>query len=75
VVRERGGVMDPEIMEIMTCNEGMVLVSDLLLQRFTLACDNVNVIRSLREAGMGPHGQIVREIKAGFRFCSCELCS
>jgi hypothetical protein len=42
-------------MEIMACNEGMVLASDLLLERFTLACDNVNAVRSLSEAGMGPN--------------------
>ena len=58
------GMSDPETMEAMACREGMALAADILLQRFKLATDCSNVVRSLEEECMGPYGHIVREIKA-----------
>ena len=40
------------------------LTSDLMVQHFRLASDNVNVIRGIKEDGMAVHGHIIREIKA-----------
>jgi hypothetical protein len=37
------------------------------LQSIRLASDNVNVIRSIEETGMGPYGQVVKEVKARAR--------
>jgi hypothetical protein len=51
-------------MEALACREGLSLAMDLNLQRFRLACDNKNVIRSLSGMGMGAYGHVVREIKA-----------
>ena len=58
------GVTDPEMLEAMTCREGMALAADLYLQRFKLATDCINVVKSLEGEGMGPYAQNVREIKA-----------
>jgi hypothetical protein len=57
-------ISDPETMEALACREGLSLAMDLNLQRFRLACDNKNVIRSLSGMGMGAYGHVVREIKA-----------
>jgi hypothetical protein len=51
-------------MEALACREGLSLAMDLNLQRFRLACDNKNVIRSLSGMDMGAYGHVVREIKA-----------
>ncbi|TVU33601.1 hypothetical protein EJB05_25426, partial [Eragrostis curvula] len=64
------GITNPETMEAIACREGMALASDLALQSFRLACDNSNVIRSIKDIGMGIYGHIVQEIKeraGGFR--------
>ncbi|TVU28213.1 hypothetical protein EJB05_19722, partial [Eragrostis curvula] len=61
------GITDPEIIEAIACREGLALASDLVLQKFRLACDNSNVIRSIREAGLGAYGHIVQEIRARAR--------
>uniref|UniRef100_A0A0E0K3S1 RNase H type-1 domain-containing protein n=1 Tax=Oryza punctata TaxID=4537 RepID=A0A0E0K3S1_ORYPU len=58
------GAMEPETMEAMACKEGLSLASDLLLQKFRLASDCINVVRSIQGAGMGPYGHIIQEIKA-----------
>ena len=42
------GITDPEMAEAMACREGMVLASDLVLQKFKLASDCLNVVRNLR---------------------------
>jgi hypothetical protein len=41
----------------------LALASDLTLQSIWLASDSANVIRSLEETGMGPYGQVVKEVK------------
>jgi hypothetical protein len=51
------GITDPETLEAL-------IVDDLLLQRFRLASDCSNVIRSLTGDGIGYYGHIVQEIKA-----------
>ncbi|GJN07955.1 hypothetical protein PR202_ga25833 [Eleusine coracana subsp. coracana] len=61
------GISDPETMKAIACKEGLALASDLAMQKFRLACDSANVIKSLRESGMGAYGHIVREIKARAR--------
>jgi hypothetical protein len=57
-------ITDPETLEALACREGLSIVDDLLLQRFRLASDCSNVIRSLTGDGMGYYGHIVQEIKA-----------
>ena len=42
------GITDPEMAEAMACREGMALASDLVLQKFKLASDCLNVVRNLR---------------------------
>jgi len=58
------GLSDPETVEAIACKEGLALASDLMVQHFRLASDNVNVIRGIKEDGMAVHGHIIREIKA-----------
>jgi ribonuclease HI len=58
------GISDPETMEALACRERLSLAMDLNIQRFSLACDSKNVIRSLTGTGMGAHGLVVCEIKA-----------
>jgi ribonuclease HI len=58
------GITDPETMEALACREGLSLALDLNMQRFSLACDSMNVIRSLTGTGMGAYGHVVRECKA-----------
>ena len=58
------GITDPEMAEAMACREGMVLTSDLVLQKFKLASDCRNVVRNLQGTAMGAYGHIIREIKA-----------
>ena len=45
----------------------LALASDLTLQFIWLASDSANVIKSREETGMGPYGQVVREVKARAR--------
>ncbi|TVT98308.1 hypothetical protein EJB05_56401, partial [Eragrostis curvula] len=58
-------------MEAIAVREGLALASDLMLQQFRVASDNVNVIRSIQGDGRGLYGHIVHEIKA--RASSFEL--
>ncbi|TVU03622.1 hypothetical protein EJB05_50809, partial [Eragrostis curvula] len=58
------GITDPEMAEAMAWREGMALASDLVLQKFRLATDCLNVVRNLQGTAMGAYGYIVREIKA-----------
>jgi hypothetical protein len=58
------GITEPETLEALACREGTAVAADLLLQRFRLASDCANVVRCLREEGMGRYGHIVQEIKA-----------
>ncbi|CAN6318053.1 unnamed protein product [Urochloa humidicola] len=58
------GISDPEMAEAMACREGMALASDLVLQKFKLATDCLNIIRNLHGTAMGAYGHVVREIKA-----------
>jgi hypothetical protein len=55
---------DSETMEAMAYREGMALAADLLLQRFRVASDCINAIRSIDGEGRGPYSHIVRELKA-----------
>jgi hypothetical protein len=57
--------MEPDTVEAIACKEGLVLGSDLVLCDFKLACDNVGVIRSIREGSMNSYGHVVQEIRAG----------
>jgi ribonuclease HI len=57
-------ISDPKTMEVLACREGLSLAMDLNLQRFRLACDSKNVIRSLSGMSMGAYGHVVHEIKA-----------
>jgi len=58
------GVSDPEMAEAIACREGLALAADLMIQRFKVTSDCLNVIRNLRGPAMGSYGHIVREIKA-----------
>ena len=58
------GITDLEMAEAMACREGMALASDLVLQKFKLASDCLNVVRNLQGTAMGAYGHIIREIKA-----------
>ena len=58
------GITDPEMAEAMACREGMALASDLVLQKFKLASDCLNVVRNLQGTAMGAYGHIIRKIKA-----------
>ncbi|TVU13714.1 hypothetical protein EJB05_37134, partial [Eragrostis curvula] len=61
-------IVDPETMEAIACKEGLALASDLIMEQFRLACDGANVMKSIKEAGMGPYGHIVQEIRARARY-------
>jgi len=58
------GFEDPEILETMTCLEGLALASDLCLGKNRIAIDCLNVVRAVGDFGMGRAGHIIREIKA-----------
>ena len=58
------GITDPEMAEAMACREGMALTSHLVLQKFKLASDCLNVVWNLQGTTMGACGHIIREIKA-----------
>jgi ribonuclease HI len=58
------GISDPEIMEAVACRESLALASDLMLQKFRVACDNITVVRNIRGKGFGPYGHVIQEIKA-----------
>jgi hypothetical protein len=58
------GFTDPEVLEAMACREGLSLAADLLLARFRVASDCLNVIKNLEGEGWGAYGHIVKEIKA-----------
>ena len=61
------GITEPETAEVIACREGLALASDLMLTSFRLASDCANAIRSMAGTGMGPYGQVVKEIKEGSR--------
>jgi hypothetical protein len=48
----------------MACRDGLSLAADLLLARFRVASDCLNVIKSLEGEGWGVYGHIVKEVKA-----------
>ena len=54
----------PETAEAMACREGLALASDLLLQKFRIATDCQNVVRSMQGSGMGPYDHLIQEIKS-----------
>ncbi|GJN02011.1 hypothetical protein PR202_ga19322 [Eleusine coracana subsp. coracana] len=58
------GARNPETVEAIACREGLALASDFAIERFRLACDNINVIRSIRGEGKGLYGHVVLEIQA-----------
>ena len=64
------GLSDPETVEAIACKEGLSLASDLMVQHFRLASDNVNVIRGMKEDEIAVHGHIIMEIKARAAFFS-----
>jgi ribonuclease HI len=57
------GISDPEIMEAVACRESLALASDLMLQKFRVACDNITVVRNIRDKGFGPYGHVIQEIR------------
>ena len=50
------GLLEPNTVEAIACKEGLALASDLVLRDCRLSCDNVEVIRSIREGTMGSYG-------------------
>jgi hypothetical protein len=58
------GISDPKVLEALACREGLDLASDLLLTKFRVASDCLNMIKSLESEGWGSYGHIVQEIKA-----------
>ena len=57
------GITEPEIAVVIAYREGLALASDLMLTSFLLASDCANTIRSMAGTGMGPYGQVMKEIK------------
>jgi hypothetical protein len=53
-----------EILEALACREGINLAVDLLLCRFSVAYECLNVIRKIEEDGKGSYGHIVMELMA-----------
>jgi hypothetical protein len=49
------GSLEPETVEAISCKEGLALASDLLLQDFRVACDNVGVVASIRKSSMSSY--------------------
>lgn len=43
--------------------QGLALASDIMVQHFRLASNNVDVIRGIKEDGMAAHGHIIKEIQ------------
>ena len=41
------GISDPEIMKAVVCRESLVLASDLMLQKFRVAYDNITIVRNI----------------------------
>jgi hypothetical protein len=66
------GCTEPEVMEVIACQEGLALASDLALRGIKVDSDNNNVVRNIFGVGMGPYGQIVHEIRSSSR--AFELC-
>ena len=58
------GRMETNMVETIACKEGLALASDLVLRDFISACDNVGVIKSIKEGSMGTYGHVVQEIRA-----------
>lgn len=68
------GISDVETLEALACREGLALAGDLMLSKIRLASDCINVVRSMRGAGMGPYGHVVQDIKAYMRdFQAAEI--
>lgn len=58
------GLLDVEIVEVLACKESLALACDIIVQHFSLASDNVNVIREIKKDAVAAHGHIIREIQA-----------
>jgi hypothetical protein len=56
-------ISDPVMLEVMACREGLTLASDLGLQRFILASDCINVVRSIQGGSLGSYGKVIKEIR------------
>ena len=56
--------METNMVEAIACKEGLALASDLVLRDLILVCDNVGVIKSIKEGSMGTFGHVVQEIRA-----------
>jgi len=55
------------------CRESLALASDLMLQKFRMACDNITGVRNIEGKGFGSFGHVIQEIKTrGDRFTSVE---
>jgi ribonuclease HI len=57
------GISDPETLEVMACREGLALASDLGLQRFRLASDCTNAVRSIQGGSLDSYGNVIKEIR------------
>jgi hypothetical protein len=57
------GILDPETLEVLACREGLALASDLGLQRFRMASDCINAVRSIQEGSLGSCGNMIKEIR------------
>jgi len=53
------GVTELELMEAVACRKALALASDLGLQRLRITSGCLNLMKSIRGAGMGPYGQII----------------
>jgi hypothetical protein len=68
------GVTDPESMEALACREGLDLASDLAVRKFSLASDNISVVKNIKSGSKGAYTHIVEEIRARARaFVSAEF--
>jgi hypothetical protein len=54
------GILDPETLEVLACREGLALASDLGLQRFRMASNCINVVRSIQEGSLGSCGNVIK---------------
>jgi hypothetical protein len=57
------GHTDPEILKALACREDLNLEVDLLLRRFRVAYDCLNVIRNIEGDGKGSSRHIVMELR------------
>jgi ribonuclease HI len=57
------GVVDPTVLEAMACREALALAADLQLTRIKVACDCLEIIKSMEGNYLGKFSVILQEIR------------